>query len=95
MCRAPFVITPSVPQPYPAIFQSQFIHPSELLDNHFPNHPTTTRQPRHNHPTSAILRIDNVELHGLGSSINCFGRRVTSYTTRDRKEIAKLLAMVP
>ena len=42
-----------------------------------------------------FLIIDNVELHGLGSSINCLGRRVTSYTTRDRKEIAKLLAMVP
>ena len=36
-----------------------------------------------------------VELHGLGSSINCLGRRVTSYTTRDPKEIAKLLAMLP
>ena len=35
------------------------------------------------------------ELHGLGSSINCLGRRVTSYTTRDAKEIAKLLAMAP
>ena len=34
------------------------------------------------------------ELHGLGSSINCLGRRVASYTTRDAKEIAKLLAMV-
>ena len=42
-----------------------------------------------------FLIIDNVELHGLGSSINCLGRRVTSYTTRDRKEIAKLLAMLP
>ena len=31
--------------------------------------------------------------HGLGSSINCLGRRVTSYTTRDPKEIAKLLAV--
>ena len=41
-----------------------------------------------------FLIIDNVELHGLGSSINCLGRRVTSYTTRDAKEIAKLLAMV-
>jgi hypothetical protein len=38
---------------------------------------------------------DNIELHGLGSSINCLGRRVTSYTTRDAKEIAKLLAMLP
>ena len=35
------------------------------------------------------------ELHGLGSSINCLGRRVASYTTRDAKEIAKLLAMLP
>ena len=42
-----------------------------------------------------FLVIDNIELHGLGSSINCLGRRVTSYTTRDAKEIAKLLAMVP
>ena len=42
-----------------------------------------------------FLIIDNVELHGLGSSINCLGRRVTSYTTRDAKEIAKPLAMVP
>ena len=42
-----------------------------------------------------FLVIDNIELHGLGSSINCLGRRVASYTTRDAKEIAKLLAMVP
>ena len=42
-----------------------------------------------------LLIVDNVELHGLGSSINCLGRRVTSYTTRDAKEIAKLLAMMP
>ena len=41
-----------------------------------------------------LLIVDNVELHGLGSSINCLGRRATSYTTRDAKEIAKLLAMV-
>ena len=41
-----------------------------------------------------FLIIDNIELHGLGSSINCLGRRVTSFTTRDAKEIAKLLAMV-
>ena len=45
MCRAPFVITPSVPQPYPAISQSQFIHSSELRDNHLP----TIHQPRSNH----------------------------------------------
>ena len=42
-----------------------------------------------------LLIVYNVELHGLDSSINCLGRRVTSYTTRDAKEIAKLLAMVP
>ena len=42
-----------------------------------------------------FLIIDNVELHGLGSSINCLGRRVASYTTRDAKEIAKLLTMLP
>ena len=28
-------------------------------------------------------------------SANCLGRRVTSYTTRGAKEIAKLPAMVP
>ena len=38
---------------------------------------------------------DNVVLHGLGSSFNCLGRRVFSFTTRDAKEIAKLLAMLP
>ena len=32
-----------------------------------------------------FLIIDNLELHGLGSSINCLGRRVTSYTTRDAR----------
>ena len=42
-----------------------------------------------------FLIIDNAELHGLGSSINCLGRCVASYATRDAKEIAKLLAMVP
>jgi hypothetical protein len=42
-----------------------------------------------------LLIVDNVELHGLGSSINCLVRRVTSYATRDAKEIAKLLVMVP
>ena len=41
-----------------------------------------------------ILRIDNVELHGLGSSINCLGRRVASYTTCAAKEIAKLLNLM-
>jgi len=42
-----------------------------------------------------FLIIDNAELHGLGSSINCLGRRVSSFTTRDAKEISKLLAMLP
>ena len=28
------------------------------------------------------------------NSINCLGRRVTSYTTRDAKEIAKLMAVI-
>ena len=41
-----------------------------------------------------FLIIDNVELHGLGLSISCLGRRVTSYTTRGAKEIAKPLAVV-
>ena len=43
----------------------------------------------------AVAILGNIELHGLGSSINCLGRRVTSYTTCDAKEIAKLLAMLP
>ena len=42
-----------------------------------------------------FLIIDNTELHGLGSFINCLGRCVASYTTRDAKEIAKLLEMLP
>ena len=46
-------------------------------------------------PHSRFSKSDNIELHGLGSSINCLGRRVTFYTTRDPKEIAKLLAVVP
>ena len=54
MCRAPFVITPSVPQPYPAISQSQFIHSSELRDNHLP----TIHQPRSNHDTT-IFRVES------------------------------------
>ena len=102
-----FAPPPHFPPQHAGIPPSPNNHPP----NHFFNHPTTTptiTQPRlnhpscriqerfrHNHPTSAILRIDNVELHGLGSSINCLGRRVTSYTTRDPKEIAKLLAMLP
>ena len=42
-----------------------------------------------------FVLIDNAELHNLGSSINCLGRRLTTYTTRDAKEIAKLLALLP
>ena len=38
---------------------------------------------------------DNIYLHGLGSSINCLGRRAASCATRDAKEITKRLAMVP
>jgi len=30
----------------------------------------------------------------MGCQCDCLGRRVTSYTTRDAKEIAKLLAML-
>ena len=41
-----------------------------------------------------IYKSDNVELHGLGTSINCLGLCVASCTTRDAKEIAKLLEMV-
>ena len=43
---------------------------------------------------SGVL-VGNAELHNLGSSVNCLGRRLTTYTTRDRKEIAKLLSLVP
>ena len=39
--------------------------------------------------------IDNAELHNLGSSVNCLGRRLTTYTTRDAKEIGKILAQLP
>ena len=45
--------------------------------------------------TAEAAVFGNVELHGLGPSINCLGRRVASYTTRDAKEIAKLPAMLP
>ena len=41
-----------------------------------------------------FLVIDNVELHGLGSSVNCLGRRVASCTTRDAKDITRLLVML-
>ena len=39
--------------------------------------------------------IDNAELHNLGSTVNCLGRRLTTYMTRDAKEIKKLLAQLP
>lgn len=42
-----------------------------------------------------FLIIDNAELHNLGSSINSLGRRVTTFTTRDPTEIAKLRALLP
>ena len=41
------------------------------------------------------ILIDNAELHNLGSSINHLGYRVTSYSTRDAKEIKKLLSQLP
>ena len=39
--------------------------------------------------------IDNSELHNFGSSVNSLGRRVSTYSTRDAKEIKKLLALLP
>ena len=39
--------------------------------------------------------VDNAELHNFGSSVNCLGRRLTTYTTRDAKEIKKLLSQLP
>ena len=42
-----------------------------------------------------FILIDNAELHNLGSSVNCLGRRLTTYTTRDPKEIRKILAQLP
>ena len=42
-----------------------------------------------------FVLIDNTELHNLGSSVNCLGRRLTTYTTRDAKEIRKILAQLP
>ena len=38
--------------------------------------------------------IDGVELYNLGSSINSLGRRLTTYTTRDPKEIAKIMSQL-
>ena len=42
-----------------------------------------------------FILVDGAELHNLGASINCLGRRATSYSTRDKKEIKKLLALMP
>ena len=41
-----------------------------------------------------FILVDGIELHNLGSSINCLGRRVTTYTTRDRKEVSKFIALL-
>ena len=38
-----------------------------------------------------FVLIDNAELHNFGSSVNSLGRRLTTYTTRDAKEIAKII----
>ena len=42
-----------------------------------------------------FVLIDNAELHNFGSSVNSLGRRVSTYTTRDAKEIKKLIAQLP
>lgn len=39
--------------------------------------------------------IDNAELHNFGSSVNSLGQRVTTYSTRNAKEIKKLLSQLP
>ena len=39
--------------------------------------------------------VDNAELYNFGSSVNSLGRRVSTYSTRDAKEISKLLALLP
>lgn len=38
--------------------------------------------------------IDNAELHNFGSSVNSLGRRVSTYSTRNAKEIKKLLSQL-
>ena len=38
--------------------------------------------------------IDNAELHNFGSSVNSLGQRVTTYSTRNAKEIKKLLSQL-
>ena len=39
--------------------------------------------------------IDDAELHNFGSSVNSLGRRVSTYSTRDAKEIKKLISLLP
>ena len=39
--------------------------------------------------------VDKTELHNFGSSVNSLGQRVSTYSTRDAKEIKKLLALLP
>ena len=39
--------------------------------------------------------IDDTELHNFGSSVNSLGRRVSTYSTRDAKEIKKLISLLP
>lgn len=41
-----------------------------------------------------FIIIDRKELHNLGSSINSLGRRLTTYSSRDPKEIDKLLSLI-
>ena len=38
--------------------------------------------------------IDNAELHNFGSSVNSLGRRVSTYSTRNAKEIKKFLSQL-
>ena len=74
---------------FPSIQQPRSTHDSTILRVESKNDFDTTI------PHSRFSKSDNVELHGLGSSMSCLGRCVTSYTTRGAKEIAKLPAMVP
>ena len=78
----------TIPQPRSSHSQTNPNHDSTILRVESKNDFDTTI------PHSRFSKSDNVELHGLGSPINCLGRCVASYTTRDAKEIAKLLAML-
>ena len=79
----------TIPQPRSSHRQTNPNHYSTILRVESKNDSDSTIP----HPRSS--KSDNIELQGLGSSINCLGRRVTSYITRDAKEIAKLRAMLP